>query len=236
VGSKGLEVLKDKKTRTTIARLSIWRRMANATRKYLIKSSQVVKAITDKTTALAGPVIKKAGPALPYIGVALQIYGAYSGARDICNYMSPQEKLKDPKRQSNNQQGSDNSPEPEKPEDKNDQLSKLTGAKVAKDIKDKITENKALLSKNNEKHIFRDKTGHLLDTPENRAKLIDVASDKKNFLGLDQYGNEWYAKTASDGKQVWASVRDKVIRNGGVNENPKFFNSRTGLCNEPPIK
>lgn len=82
----------------------------------------------------------------------------------------------------------------------------------------------------NIKHIFRDKEGHLLDTLENRKLIIDVASDAKNFLGIDSHGNQWFVKILQDGQQIWASVRENLVRNAGINEIPKSFNGKTGLC------
>jgi len=81
-----------------------------------------------------------------------------------------------------------------------------------------------------DKHIFRNENGHLPDTPENRKLLIDTASNTKNRLGVDQNGTEWFGKTLDNGKQVWATVRNNLIRNGGVNDTPKIFNPKTGLC------
>lgn len=80
-----------------------------------------------------------------------------------------------------------------------------------------------------DKHIFRNEKGHLPDTPENRKLLSDVASDIKNRLDVDSRGNEWYAKNLPDGKQVWALVRNNVIRNGGINDTIRSFNKQTGL-------
>ena len=79
-------------------------------------------------------------------------------------------------------------------------------------------------------HMFRDADGHMKeDTPENRKKLEDVANDKDNFLGTDQYGNDWYAKNNPDGSQTWVEVRGNKIRNGGINSTPRPWNPSTGL-------
>ncbi|MBQ3799127.1 MAG: hypothetical protein II837_02415 [Treponema sp.] len=80
-------------------------------------------------------------------------------------------------------------------------------------------------------HVFDPKKeGHLPeDTFENRKKLDDVASNEDNYLGKDQYGNEWHGKINDDGSQTWTESRDGIIYDGGVNEVPKEFNPRTGL-------
>jgi len=90
---------------------------------------------------------------------------------------------------------------------------------------------KAEIFEKNAKHIFRDVPGHLLDTLGNRDMLMELASNQKNYLGIDSYGNQWFSKVLSDGRQLWASVRNNLIRNGGINEVPKVFNGTTGLCN-----
>lgn len=90
---------------------------------------------------------------------------------------------------------------------------------------------KTTIFEKNAKHIFRNAPGHLSDTAINRKMLMELASDQKNYLGLDTYGNRWFAKTLCDGQQIWASVRGNFIRNGGLNSTPKSFNTTTGLCN-----
>jgi RHS repeat-associated protein len=78
-------------------------------------------------------------------------------------------------------------------------------------------------------HIFRDAEGHLLDTPESRELLQNVAGDPANRLGTDQFGNTWSAKTLPDGTQVWTQARNGEIINGGLNQTPRTFNPQTGL-------
>ncbi len=95
------------------------------------------------------------------------------------------------------------------------------------------------ISEKNKDHIFRNSDGHFLnDTPENRSLLEHAANDKQNCLGTDMHGNEWYAETLNDGKQIWATVRNNEIRNGGINNTPKTFNPKTGLSspNKPTQK
>jgi|GEM_PF-1318460 hypothetical protein len=78
-------------------------------------------------------------------------------------------------------------------------------------------------------HIFRDTDGHLLNTPENRAALRELVMDGKNLAGECSRGNQWFHKILPNGKQLWASVRDGVVRNGGLNETPVSFHSQTGF-------
>jgi len=79
-------------------------------------------------------------------------------------------------------------------------------------------------------HIFRKEEGHFeSDTKQNRDQLEDLANDSDNKLGSDKYGNDWYAKSLPNGKQIWARVRDGKITNGGINNTPRPYNSQTGL-------
>jgi len=38
------------------------------------------------------------------------------------------------------------------------------------------------------RHIFRNADGHIFDTPQNRAMLINLANDKQKVLGNDRHG------------------------------------------------
>lgn len=89
---------------------------------------------------------------------------------------------------------------------------------------------KNVLPKNDSqiKHIFREKSGHIPDTPDNRKLLEELANKKENYIGTDMYGNEWYSQTQSDGSQVWVTTRGGIIQNGGVNNPPKSWNADTG--------
>jgi len=77
-------------------------------------------------------------------------------------------------------------------------------------------------------HIFRQAAGHVPDTPANRELLLSTLA-LPNFLGQDRFGNSWYARALSDGRQVWVQSRGNRIRNGGVNDAPRTFNALTGL-------
>lgn len=81
------------------------------------------------------------------------------------------------------------------------------------------------------KHIFRDKEGHLTDTPENRQLVLDVAIDSDNYIGTDERGNVWYAVNNEDGTQTWVRVRNGKVDNAGVNSVPREWNPETGLYN-----
>ena len=95
---------------------------------------------------------------------------------------------------------------------------------VKEGLNNHIPDNKSIIC-----HIFRNAEGHVLDSPQNRELLENVANDVDCFLGKDKYGNEWYAKILEDGRQVWVEVRNNVIFEGGINEIPKIWNPDTGF-------
>ncbi len=82
-------------------------------------------------------------------------------------------------------------------------------------------------------HIFGDREGHIIDTPENRKLLTDLANDKSKFIGKDKYGNFWNADTTSDGFQNWVRYQGTTINEGGRNTFPRLWNNETGYYNNP---
>ena len=84
------------------------------------------------------------------------------------------------------------------------------------------------------KHIFRNKPGHLTDTPYHRRILRDLANDNNYYKGKDVNGNEWHVKIMKDGSQLWVQHRNGIIQNGGKNKTPIKWNDNTGL--NKPIK
>ena len=83
-------------------------------------------------------------------------------------------------------------------------------------------------------HIFRDESGHIIDTPANRALLQKVANDRSAILGPDARGNIWSATVRPDGSQVWVQIRDGRIINGGINVQPRAYDPTTGLSGRMP--
>jgi hypothetical protein len=120
------------------------------------------------------------------------------------------------------------SKDPDKKPDDKDKDKNL--AKLAEETNSQHESSDIQLSKDDIPHMLRDDKGHLVDTPSNRKLLLDTANNQKNFLGTDKYGTSWYARMLPNGDQVWTTVRNNIIRNGGLNKVPKIFNSETGLC------
>ena len=57
-------------------------------------------------------------------------------------------------------------------------------------------------------------------TTANRNTIASVAADEHNYVGTDKHGNRWYAKTVG-GKQYWVKVRDGVVTDCGMNDEPR---------------
>ena len=82
-------------------------------------------------------------------------------------------------------------------------------------------------------HMFGNREGHLPDTAESRALIINLVNDQDCYIGTDRRGNEWYARTNPDGSQTWASVRNGIVQNCGENSTPHVWDPRTGLSANP---
>jgi len=89
--------------------------------------------------------------------------------------------------------------------------------------------NDVYMPENRVGHIFRNKDGHIPDTPQNRVMLVDLANNKQKVLGSDRHGNMWAAEINADGSQTWVQYRGDKIINGGVNKVPRVYNPKTGL-------
>jgi filamentous hemagglutinin len=103
-------------------------------------------------------------------------------------------------------------------------LSSGTGEDSRSVANNRLPSNDSQLS-----HIFREEAGHFSNTPENQRALINLVNNQENLLGTDRFGNQWFARVLSDGTQLWGSVRNGVIQNGGLNATPRIFNPVTGL-------
>jgi hypothetical protein len=79
------------------------------------------------------------------------------------------------------------------------------------------------------RHIFRDDPGHLSDTPENRRALSHLVNNPENRMGIDRFGNEVYVGQGPDGRQLWGFVRNGVLQNGGINDEPWEYQDGFGL-------
>ena len=94
-----------------------------------------------------------------------------------------------------------------------------------------LTHNKLPKDDSQLKHIFRKskKGGHLLDTPENRKLILELANNPKHYIGVDSIGRHWYAHNLADGSQLWAFVINGKIGNAGKNSEPFPWNEKTGF-------
>jgi hypothetical protein len=115
---------------------------------------------------------------------------------------------------------------PDDPEDKDKYKTKKFDKEIYQHNLNEISENTQDVI-----HMFRDKTGKLKDTIENRKRILDLVKDKRNCYGQDQRGVVWYAKLESDGSQLWAEVNpiNYRVRNCGFNVTSRDWNPLTGF-------
>jgi hypothetical protein len=72
------------------------------------------------------------------------------------------------------------------------------------------------------KYLLKICDGHFRqDTPENMHELIETATPKY-FKGIDQYGFSWFARE-DEGYEVWATVQENLLVNGGVHDTPRIL-------------
>ncbi|MCW5736952.1 MAG: hypothetical protein KIS73_22695 [Enhydrobacter sp.] len=83
-------------------------------------------------------------------------------------------------------------------------------------------------------HILREEEGHLPDTPENEGLLLDLANDREARRIIDQFGVAWMERMLPDGRQLWVSVRDGIVQDGGINQVPRALHPKTGLSRSAP--
>ena len=69
----------------------------------------------------------------------------------------------------------------------------------------------------------------------NKYGVQCIIDDNNLVLEEDKYGNSWYARIDSNGKQIWGSVHNNVLSEGGINDIPRIVDSDTGL-NKNPFK
>lgn len=95
------------------------------------------------------------------------------------------------------------------------------------------TNNQLPTDRSQTDHIFGEREGHLPDTPKNRQRIMELVNDDDYRLGTTAHELTWYAKILEDGSQLWASVRNGVVQNCGVNNPPHPWDSKTGLSHNP---
>lgn len=65
---------------------------------------------------------------------------------------------------------------------------------------------------------------------ENVKTISDLINNEDNLtLDKDKYGKSWYTKTTDEGYQLWGTVYNKKLSDGGLNRIPIKINPETGL-------
>lgn len=86
-------------------------------------------------------------------------------------------------------------------------VGKLTGTFIAENA---IPEGKAA------NHLFSGAVGKLSDTPVNRSLITEISNGVA--LGVDKYGKSWFARTLSDGTQIYSYAQNGIIKGAGINQ------------------
>jgi filamentous hemagglutinin len=60
-----------------------------------------------------------------------------------------------------------------------------------------------------------------------------LSADESASLGVDRFGNRWFARLNPDGTQLWVQVRNGEVVNGGLNQVPRNYNPQTGMSAPP---
>jgi RHS repeat-associated protein len=80
-------------------------------------------------------------------------------------------------------------------------------------------------------HIFDDRPGHLPNNWTNQNLITDLVNNYDNYRGPDRYGNSVYTAPMTDGSnsQLWATTRNGIIKNAGMNLTPWTYIPNHGL-------
>ncbi len=78
-------------------------------------------------------------------------------------------------------------------------------------------------------HIFSDKPGKFPKSESSVEIIESLVNDQSNFLGLDKFGKEWFAKTTQNGEQIFGVVQNGVVKSAGKNKVPLKFKKGLGL-------
>ena len=63
-------------------------------------------------------------------------------------------------------------------------------------------------------HLFKG-ANKLADNLNNRSLISEISNGRA--LGVDNYGKSWFAKTLSDGRQIYTYAKDGIIKGAGIN-------------------
>jgi|GEM_PF-1470124 len=88
-----------------------------------------------------------------------------------------------------------------------------------------------IFREDNKHHIFDDRLGYIIDTPENRQLILDLVKNFANFQTKGEFDKLWFGEILPDNRQLWAEVRNNIITNCGINEEPRECDSRRGYSN-----